>query len=307
MQRGLNNTAKATPNGGGAGKNNNSDENVDDVLKAVQDAQITAKGQRTPVKSSSFAANGTGKGGLRDLFSSFTSPSSGEPMTRFNRGSSSSTAQRTGYRTGTYGMSPGFSPSRGTMTGGPLSRNGRGADGSPGRGRDGVEDGTMGHLNRIFGIDSVTRVMYVLKFMRIFVVAGALYLASKTFQTRYVTAVFVNNEPPPSLMGFVLTFVVIEAIFMSLILFIVMLLAKTLDINEMFPITDQVFGLFLFDSIVSSVLTAVLGLMIAMVVMKKKYFRYRTDGMRAIRSLQEMMLNLAIVTSLLPYYIIERN
>lgn len=182
----------------------------------------------------------------------------------------------------------------------------RGEDGGE-MGEDGMGDGkNQGIFKRFFGLDLVGRVVYILKFLRIFVVAGALYLASKTFQARYVTAVFVNNEPPPNLMGFILTFVVIEAIFMALIMFIIMLLTKTLAMNEVFPITDEVFELFLFDSFVASAITAVLGLLLAMVVTKKKYFRYRTDGLRAIRSMQEMMLNVAIVTSLLPYFILDR-
>jgi hypothetical protein len=296
---------------GGAGKNNNNgnaNENVDAILKNVKSAQNIAKGTRGSIRrgdgSGSLLGSIDGKnpGGARgwlDGARSFFSPS-GEPMTRFTRNRTPNTGR---FTPGSNRSTP--SGRSAFMNGAMGSRSTR--VGARGEGdRDGVPEGTAGKLRNIFGIDSITRVMYVLKFMRIFVVAGALYLASKTFQTRYVTAVFVNNEPPPGLMGFVLTFVVIEAIFMSLILFIVMLLAKTLDMNEMFPITDQVFSLFLFDSIVSSILTAVLGLMISMVVMKKKYFRYRTDGMRAIRSLQEMMLNVAIVTSLLPYYIIER-
>lgn len=301
---------------GGAGKNNNNNngnanENVDAILRNVKTAQNIAKSTRGSIRRGDGTGigslDGQNPGGARgwlDGARSFFSPT-GEPMTRFNRNRTPNAGR---YSPGSGRSSPYSSPGRSAfMNGGPLgSRSSRVGSRGDGDG-DGGPEGSAGRLRNIFGIDSITRVIYILKFMRLFVVAGALFLASKTFQTRYVTAVFVNNEPPPGLMGFVVTFVVIEAIFMSLILFIVMLLAKTLDINEMFPITDEVFSLFLFDSIVSSILTAVLGLMISMVVMKKKYFRYRTDGMRAIRSLQEMMLNVAIVTSLLPYYIIERG
>lgn len=300
---------------GGANDNN---ANIMTVIKNVQNAQATAKGNRSKIKrgSTPYSSGDTPSGTQRSgLFSSMWNGAknmfSGEPLTRFNRNrgplSSSTPSSRTASSSpygrsgsGSSGfMSGNYASSRGAANGGPRGSYGDG---------DGYGDraGKVGSLKRLFGMDEVTRVLYILKFMRLFVVAGALYLASKTFQTRYVTAVFVNNEAPPSLMGFILTFVVIELIFMALIMFIVMLLAKTLDINEVFPITDEVFSLFLFDSIVSSILTAILGVMLAMVVMKKKYFRYRTDGMRAIRSLQEMMFNIAVITSLLPYYIIER-
>ena len=304
---GANNGTKRVNNANNNNASNNA--NVHGVLKNVQNAQSMAKGNRDKIKRASTprtealsAIEGEKRGGILGMMDSAKSwlSSSGEVMTRFNR-------NRTGSSTPSgspYGRSGIGSPSG---LGGPGGPGGLGGPrGSRGDGDEDSSDGRKGTLKRLFGIDEITRVLYVLKFLRLFVVFGALYLASKTFQTRYVSAVFVNNEPPPSLVGFILTFVVIELIFMSLIMFIVMLLAKTLDMNEMFPITDEVFALFLFDSIVSSVLTAILGLMLAMVVMKKKYFRYRTDGMRAIRSLQEMLRNVAIVTSLLPYYIIER-
>ena len=149
--------------------------------------------------------------------------------------------------------------------------------------------------------------MYVLKFIRMFIIAGALYLASNTFQSQYVSKVFVNDENPPNLIMFILTYVFIEVIFMALILFIVYLLKSVLKMNEHFPLTNQAFGVFVFDYLISAAIIALIGVLLATVVTKKKYFRYKTDGLRAIRSLQEMMFYVGAVVVLFPFFMVARQ
>lgn len=162
-------------------------------------------------------------------------------------------------------------------------------------------------LNDIFTNKPVLVLLYAMKLMRVAVIAGALYLASKTIQARYVNSVFVNNENPPNLALFVLAYVVIEGIFMSLILFILFLLTKIVAPSTALPFTSDVISLFAFDYAVSTVIIALIGVMLAVVIMKKKYFRYRTDGLRAIRSLQEMILNVAFVAMLFPYFALNAS
>jgi len=152
---------------------------------------------------------------------------------------------------------------------------------------------------------STTAIMYLLKFIRLFVILGALYLASKTFQAKYVSKVFVDNDNPPPLYGFILIYLIIETIFMAFIILIVYLLKNVLSINNVFPITDVVFKNFLIDYGISTAIIAVLGLLLSHIVMKKKYFRYRTDGLRAIRSLQDMMFYISSVVLIFPYYILN--
>ncbi len=148
-------------------------------------------------------------------------------------------------------------------------------------------------------------VLYTLKLIRMFIIAGALYLASQTFQSKYVTRVFVDNTDPPNLIFFVIFYVILETIFMSLVMFVVYLLKSVIGVDSVFPITDRIFKDFMVDYCISTIIIIVLGIMLAHVVMKKKYFRYKTDGMRAIRSLQEMMFYVACVVLLFPYFIIE--
>jgi hypothetical protein len=162
-------------------------------------------------------------------------------------------------------------------------------------------------LNDIIKNKPLIGMMYVIKFVRMFVIAGALYLASKTFQSRYVSTVFVRNENPPNLMSFVFIYVILDAVFMSLVIFIIFLLSKTVEADEsMLSVAPgTLLSMFIFDYIVSSIIIALIALMLAVVVMKKKYFRYRTDGLRATRSLQEMVMNVALVALLFPYFLIS--
>ena len=168
----------------------------------------------------------------------------------------------------------------------------------------GYEDNMFAtNFNKVFKNKPVLIFLYLLKFARIAIIFGALYLASKTFQSRYVNNVFVNNENPPNLTAFVLIYVAIEMIFMILVLFILYLLSKVISNDDgRGVLMPETIAMFAFDYFVSSAIIALIGIMLAMVIMKKKYFRYRTDGLRAIRSLQEMMLNVAIVALLFPYF-----
>jgi hypothetical protein len=152
---------------------------------------------------------------------------------------------------------------------------------------------------------SPTGMIYMLKFARLLVILGSLNLASKSFQTRYVTRVFVDNSNPPSLYFFMFTYLAIELVFMLLIFAIVYLLRNVLSVHSIFPITDQIFKNFVADYVISTIIIAIIGLLLCHIVMKKKYFRYKIDGLRAIRSLEEMLFHVASVVLVFPYYIMN--
>ncbi len=157
----------------------------------------------------------------------------------------------------------------------------------------------LSSMDLLFNMTFVT--MYVLKLIRACIIFGALFLASRTFQARYVSKVFANNEDPPNLLMFVVMYAVIESIFMVFLVIIMFLMKKVTSTL----IDEQIFSNFLIDYAVSSVIIVILGLLLSMIVMKKKYFRYKSDGLRAIRSLQEMMFYVSFVVLLFPYYVLN--
>lgn len=145
-------------------------------------------------------------------------------------------------------------------------------------------------------------VMYALKGMTIFFIWFSLYLSSKIFQEKYVNNVFVNNQDPPSLYSFVGVFLGFEVGFTVLMVIILYLLKYLFDKSGDFLINDAVLKRFTFDYVCTMVLVLIIGLVMASILMKKKYFRYKTDGLRGIRSLQEIMFSLGSVVALLPIF-----
>ena len=157
----------------------------------------------------------------------------------------------------------------------------------------------VSNMDLLFNATFLT--MYGLKLLRALIIFGALFLASRTFQARYVSKVFANNEDPPNLLMFVVIYALIETIFMVFLVIILYLMKTVVSA----VVDEHIFTNFLVDYGVSSVIIVVLGLLLAMIVMKKKYFRYKSDGLRAIRSLQEMMFYISFVVILFPYYVLN--
>jgi phosphatidylglycerophosphatase A len=144
--------------------------------------------------------------------------------------------------------------------------------------------------------------MYSLKALRILFLWITLFLASKTFQAKYVQKVFANNEDPPSLTYFVLLFWVMEAVLMLFIFIILYLLKYLLNTDNNFVVNDAVLGKFIGDYVATTALIVVAGLIIGNIMMKKKYFRYKSDGLRAIRSFQEVMFYISAFIVIFPFF-----
>jgi hypothetical protein len=299
--------------------NNNNKNNINSILQDVKSAQASARESREANKRSDGAAAaaaaaarpGNAATNRKSIFQSLM-PSIFKPdpsksasttsVTSANSGTGTNVRRRWGLNaSGNSAKTPmtRFSPETRTSTSDNEANYRRAYKGGPNRSHE--DNLVLLSLNDIFQNRPVFVTLYLLKFVRLLAIAGALYLASRTFQSRYVNSVFVNNESPPNLMTFVLIFVVIEAIFMSLVLFIVYLVSRNVaDVGEGSAL--DIVSLFMFDYMASSFVIIVIALLLAIVVMKKKYFRYRTDGLRAIRSLQEMILHVSLVALVFPYF-----
>jgi hypothetical protein len=144
--------------------------------------------------------------------------------------------------------------------------------------------------------------MYGLKGVRIFFMWISLYLASKIMQEQYITKVFANQEEAPSLLAFIGYFHAIEIGFMILFL-IVLYLAIWLIGNDESVFNKALFSKLAIDYVASTLLFGLIGCCIASVVTKKKYFRYKTDGPRAIRSLEELLFYVGIIIAVIPFFL----
>lgn len=151
---------------------------------------------------------------------------------------------------------------------------------------------------------STHTLIYSMKFLRVLFLWMALYLTSKTFQARYVQKVFADNEDPPRLETFVLMFWALEAVLMTFVFIILYLIKYLLNSDSNFILNDGVIGKFVGDYIASTVLIVLAGLVIGRIMMKKKYFRYKSDGLRAIRSFEEVMWYISIFILAFPFFVI---
>jgi len=153
-------------------------------------------------------------------------------------------------------------------------------------------------------LNQTTIAIYLLKGMRVFFAWFAIYMASKIMQEKYVSQVFANNTDPPDLRMFVMYFWGVEMIFMVALLVFLGLIKFLFDRQGDFIINGTLIRKYVMDYLIGMVFVLALGIAISSVIQQKKYYRYRVDGLRAIRSLQDIMIYLVVVISVIPFFII---
>ena len=147
-------------------------------------------------------------------------------------------------------------------------------------------------------------VIYFLKAFRVLFIWFSLYLASKIFQQYYTAQVFANNLDPPDLRLFVLIYIGLELLFaigITIFLLLLMFLYGG-GANSGFIINSNMMGKYIMDYIVSTVFIVVLGVILASVMMGKRAFQYKNNGLRTIRALQTIMLGVGGVFTSIPFF-----
>ena len=83
---------------------------------------------------------------------------------------------------------------------------------------------------------------------------------------------------------------------------VLMLLMFLFNRDGNFIVNPTMIMKFFADYCVTTLLIVTFGMIIASFMMLKKYFRYKTDGLRAIRSLQDVMFYVSIVVLIVPFF-----
>jgi hypothetical protein len=151
--------------------------------------------------------------------------------------------------------------------------------------------------------DSTVLGVYTLKAIRLGIAWVSLRVASRTFQAWYSRAVYEQNGIPPNPAFFVALFLGLDAALHAVVLTIlygIMMLYKSQE-ND-FPIDSNLLNAWALDYAMVTVVVGVISVILAMVVRSKKYFRYRYEGERGIRALQEMCMSTYAVILFLPFY-----
>ena len=146
-------------------------------------------------------------------------------------------------------------------------------------------------------------VMYVIKAIRIGFTYLALFLTTKVFTPIYEETVYDKKENPPSLvqfLGIYLGFDLAFNVFIFIVLFLLKFLFKTDD--NAFAIDKYLFYKYLTDYVISMVYVFLIALLVAQVIMNKKYFKYKYEGLRAIRAYQDIVFYIALFVFVFPYF-----
>jgi len=149
--------------------------------------------------------------------------------------------------------------------------------------------------------------LYVLKCIQYGLIVGSIFLTEKIFSNMYMQQVYANNGDPPNLMTMLGIFLAINfgfTLFLTVVMFLLQLIAKTHWEKRNFIIDMSFIKKFLIDYVcVTLVLTLLLSI-ICLYMQSKKYFRYKTEGLRAIRALSDMTISIAPIVVIVPFFAI---
>jgi hypothetical protein len=151
--------------------------------------------------------------------------------------------------------------------------------------------------------ESQFMILYVLKLINFAFFALSLYLAEKLFSEMYMKRVYGGGGSPPDILVYLgLTIALNTAflVFMLTILLLIMYIFK--DPTNTFVIDFQLIVKFLIDYGITVAITGLVGILVGSTIEKKKYFRYKTEGLRGVRAYHELMLGLGSMVAIVPYF-----
>lgn len=151
--------------------------------------------------------------------------------------------------------------------------------------------------------DPGTQIVYALKAFRLFVAWYALKTAGGVFQGMYDRRVYTEERDPPPPAVFVGLFLAIDAAINILVICALLFLKRMFKrFDNEFPIDGTLLNAWALDYAAVTLLVAVLALIIGEVVRTKKYFRYKYEGDRGIRSMQQMVMYVTCVVMVMPFF-----
>ena len=154
-------------------------------------------------------------------------------------------------------------------------------------------------------LDSHFITMYVLKAIHFVIILVSLFLTEKIFSEMYMKNVYAENVPPPNLIYMLLIFIAIDFGFVLFLLTLMFLLMYIFQKpSKDFIINGELIKLFLIDYFIFVVLLFIILAIVAVYMQSKKYFRYNTEGLRAIRALKDITMPLAGVLLAVPFFTI---
>ena len=145
--------------------------------------------------------------------------------------------------------------------------------------------------------------IYVLKVIRVGIAWYSLRISASFFQSMYDRAVYTEQTDPPSSLYFVGMVLGLDlacnVIVLALLKFTSLVFS---DPTSGFPIDSQLLSAWMLDYGLSTLVVAVVSIIIAVVVQRKKYFRFKYEGDRGVRAMQQMILYVYCVLMFIPFF-----
>ena len=145
--------------------------------------------------------------------------------------------------------------------------------------------------------------IFLLKFSRVATLLLAIYVAQHVFLERYVHDVYTSDRVPPSLFNVMLFALSIDACLqLVLITFIVIASVLLKTPSNSFVLDDTFLTLLLKEYVLSTILMIILGSIVAWIMGKKRYFGYRSDGIRVIKAYSATLLGVLLAVAAIPCF-----
>lgn len=171
-----------------------------------------------------------------------------------------------------------------------------------------LKSAQVGSADRMAGRMSDPRVsvMMILKGIRLAAQVGALFVAQKVFSEQYVRKVYAEGADPPHLRNMLLLFLAIDATVQMLVMLVLILISYVYknEANPTFVIDDGLIATALVEYFLSTALVVVIGIAIAEVMYRKKYFDFPNQGSAVGKSFRDIMVAVSAVAFAVPFFLL---
>ena len=161
------------------------------------------------------------------------------------------------------------------------------------------------NLIMILILDSKFLYLYILKLIVYGFIWLSIFFTEKIFTERYMKSVYAQKQSPPPLYefyGIYLGFITGFTAFVVVVSYLIQHFLNKSPLNLTYGFNNEVILAFLADYAIFTVLSGILLVIIASVIVRKKYFKYKTEGLRGIRAYREVIVTVLAVLIMIPYF-----
>lgn len=154
-------------------------------------------------------------------------------------------------------------------------------------------------------VDSKFTSIYILKFVHFAIFVAALFLTEKLFLEMYMKKVYAENSDPPSIYKMLGILLLIDIGFTLFLVTVLVLLMYIFDSpGKNFVINSNLIITFLLDLGIYLFFVLMISMIIGSIIQMKRYFRYKTEGLRGIRAFKEIVLGVAGSLTFIPFFVV---